>query len=316
VKIFRNSFTILKLGIALGAYGFVVYKLGKQDCNGVLNVFSTVRTVDVWMPIIAILLMPAAWLFEAIKWKFSLRNIEPTSLSNAFKSVWYGVSVGLLTPNRVGEPIGRMYMVKSENRGKAGVMAVLCGMSQQFATIFFGAIGLILMYGSVNVLPDQFSNPIVNILLGIITIITVVLVFKIDSISRLLAKNRFVKRMLGGESVDLKIPHSDPVKLIILSIVRYFVFSTQFVLILLFFGYDNSVVQVYYAIFATYLFASAVPSFALGEAGVRTSFALVFIGGIWGNIAAVTVATLLLWILNVALPGLIAAWLPLIRAEE
>jgi hypothetical protein len=315
VKIFRNSFRVLKFGIAIGAYCFVVLKLANQDFNHLSQSLSSIKVIHFWIPSLVLLLMPISWIFEALKWQISLRNIEIISLSSAFKSVWYGVSVGLLTPNRVGEPLGRLVWVEPRSRGKAGIMAVLCGMSQQLATLLFGGIGLAILLGVNGYLPEELYNPVVLIILVVVAAITIILVIKIDMLSYLLSKNRYLRGILSGESVDFKISLSDKIKLILLSIIRYSIFSTQFVLILIYFGYDSSILQAYSAIFATYLFASAIPSFAIGEAGVRTSFALIFIGGLWGNVGAIALATFMLWILNVALPGLMAAWLPLFRSN-
>ena len=70
------------------------------------------------------------------------------------------------------------------------------------------------------------------------------------------------------------------------------------------------------AIFTTYLLSSVIPSIALSEMGIRAGVAIVVVGSIWPNVAAISAATILLWLFNVALPGLFAAWIPFIQEKR
>ena len=58
-----------------------------------------------------------------------------------------------------------------------------------------------------------------------------------------------------------------------------------------------------------YLFITFVPSFAAAELGVRLGVAIGFIGLLTPNIGGVVSAATMLWICNIALPTLLAAWI-------
>ncbi len=301
---------VIKLVIAFAAFIFVFLKLYEQGAQGFDDLFSHDLFRSNWHCLFfAIVLMPVGWSIEAFKWILSLKGIQKTTFVDSLKTIWYGVGVGLLTPNRIGEPIGRMAMVNPENRAKSGVMAVLCGASQQLATLFFGFIGMIILAGdSDQEISENLSNPFAVTFIIASIIIPLIFVLKVNWIAKNLNKIKYFKRLLSGESVDVNISNLKIISLVSLSLIRYAVFSTQFLFLLYFFGYDLSIVKAYSAIFATYLFASAVPSFAIGEAGVRTSFAIIFIGATWSNPTAIAFAAMSLWLLNVALPGLVGVW--------
>jgi hypothetical protein len=312
VRINKKILFTLKLAIAIAAFGFVFAKLYVQGVTGITNSINFELFSYGWpLLVLALLLMPIGWGFEAAKWITALKDIEKTSFLNALKTIWYGVGVGLLTPNRIGEPIGRIAMVDPENRVSAGIMAVLCGMSQQLATIVFGSIGLAFLFGTINQdVTYIFSSSIVVLLISASIIIPVFLVFKLNWLVRQFHRIKYFNRFLSGEPVNFHVPRSKVFVLFALSLIRYVIFSTQFILLLHFFGYNLSLLKAYSSIFATYLLASAVPSFAVGEAGVRTSFAIIFIGALWPNPSGIAFAALSLWFLNVALPGLIGVWFP------
>jgi hypothetical protein len=318
VRINKKILFALKLAIALATFGFVFAKLYAQGIKGISNAINFELFSNGWpLLVLAISLMPIGWGFEAIKWIIALKGIEKTSIVNALKTIWYGVGVGLLTPNRIGEPVGRVAMVDSENRVSAGIMAILCAMSQQLATLVFGFIGVALLLDTTNQsVTTGFTNPIVVILILFSTIIPLFIIFRFNWLVKYLPRIKYFNRFLSGNSVDIHVPPSTIYILFGLSLVRYLIFSTQFILLLHFFGYNLSVFNAYFAIFATYLFASAIPSFAVGEAGVRSSFAIVFIGAFWPNPTGIAFAALSLWFLNVALPGLIGVWFPFLLKRE
>jgi hypothetical protein len=109
------------------------------------------------------------------------------------------------------------------------------------------------------------------------------------------------------------IPFSRSLVVLALSLIRYLVFSTQFVLVLHLFGYSSGLEQAYSTVFVTYLFASLIPVLSIADASVRSGFAVVFVGAFWNHPAAIVLAAHTVWLLNVALPALLAVWLPFLN---
>ncbi|MFP4555671.1 MAG: lysylphosphatidylglycerol synthase domain-containing protein [Bacteroidales bacterium] len=318
IKFSGNTLRLFKIFVVVAAYGFVFFKLYGQINEGVLSQFSKSEGNNNWCYlVIIVLLMPIAWGFEAIKWQLSFNKKERPHFIYALKTIWYGVGVGLFTPNRTGEPIGRMAMVPHDIRGKAAVLSILCGMTQQLATLLFGFVGLAFLVSSFKFkLSSTIYNPWVISFLAIATIAVLFLVFKFRVVLKFLTRIEFIKRILHGESIVFYISSTRVLALLSLSFIRYAVFTTQFVILLYYFGFNGNILSVYAAVFATYLFASVIPSLAIGEAGVRAGFAILFIGAIWNSPMGIAAATLLIWILNVALPGLVAVWFPLVNGKR
>jgi hypothetical protein len=89
------------------------------------------------------------------------------------------------------------------------------------------------------------------------------------------------------------------------SIARYFVFTTQFFILLQLFDVSIAYTDAFILI-ATMLFViSVIPTIAITEIGVRSSVALFLFGLVSSNTIGILSATFLLWVINLLLPSLI-----------
>lgn len=305
----NRGILVAKISVAVLAYGFVAVRLSKEDFSQVEFIFQQISTSGLWVTALVLLLMPINWLVEAVKWKFALRSIESISIGVAIKTVLYGVGVGLFTPNRIGDPIGRVVLLKTERKGEAGILALQCGFAQQLATIIFGLLGMCFLGNQVGV-AHYFKNALV--LLGIVLslFIATLFVFGNGFVAKVMAKLNVFKRVGLDAALITNFPVSSALVVQLLSLLRYLVFSTQFVLLLYLFGYSSGLGQAYASVFATYLFASLIPVLSIADAGVRSGFAVIFVGAFWNHPAAIILAAHAVWMLNVALPALLAVWLP------
>ena len=87
-----------------------------------------------------ILLMILNWSVEAIKWKALMERLNPISFKSALDGVLAGISTGLITPNRIGNFIGRTQLLDKELRTRATLLTFLSNLSQFVPSIFFGII--------------------------------------------------------------------------------------------------------------------------------------------------------------------------------
>ena len=311
-KIGKNVVQFIRIIIALAAYGFVAYRLKSVDWSDLTTTFSHFSsTTNLLLFFVFLFLMPVNWLLESQKWRIVLYEIENINLTQALKAVWYGVVTGLLTPNRVGEPLGRMAMVSAENRGKAAFLAIFCGVSQQVVTLVVGVFGILhLMLKNKNFYQSVSTNSLFFVGIFIATTIFIILLFNFNLLVQFLQANKLVKKVLSDEQVNLKITLSKTVSVLTLSIFRYLIFSTQFFLMLRILGMSSDFTSMFAAIFSTYLFTNIVPTISLSEAGVRAGFAITVFGLFSQNYLAVTLASFIIWGVNVGIPAVIAAWFP------
>jgi hypothetical protein len=88
-----------------------------------------------------------------------------------------------------------------------------------------------------------------------------------------------------------------------LSLLRYLVFVNQYYLLQKVFFPGTPYSQTLEMISIIYLALAVIPTFAFSEIGVRSSIALYYLGSIVPNPVSVTLATLSIWIINVAIPS-------------
>ena len=69
-----------------------------------------------------------------------------------------GVTVGTITPNRVGEFAGRILFVEKENRTKASYLTIFGDTAQFCSTLIFGIIGLLLIGNTHNGNTERTSS--------------------------------------------------------------------------------------------------------------------------------------------------------------
>ena len=307
-RTFRNG---LRIAIAIAAYLFIAVKIGSSGILKISDVLydSFASSNFLWLALVLIL-MPAVWALEAIKWRKALSPFTTISFLRSWRSVWYGVVAGQLTPNRIGEPIGRLALIGPDVRGKAGVAAVWCSLSQQSITVFFGFIGIAwwLLVVKLNVLPQGVHFWLINLFILSWIILIIVAIAKVNWLTSSIERIGWVKRALHGER--LRVGYKPAIVIVVFSIsaLRYIVFSTQYVILLKVFGIHANIVDIYAAVGLTYFFSSFVPSFSASEVGIRAGFATWFVGMLCNNPVGIAAASLLLWLLNIAVPAMIGAW--------
>ncbi len=256
--------------------------------------------------------MPIAWALEAIKWRFILSDYTHISFWRSWRSVWYGVVAGHLTPNRIGEPIGRLALIEPEARGKAGLLAIWCSFTQQMATLLFGLIGIVwwLVVRGFNLLPSTIPGWLIVVVVLLWIAFLFFGIFRIQWVARGVEHFRWSQRILHHERLELKIKLPTYLVVQLISLVRYAIFSTQYVILLHLFGVVADTIDLYAIVALTYFFTSLIPTFSASEIGVKAGFAIWFAAMVSDNALGVTAASLFLWVLNLAIPALIAAWFP------
>jgi hypothetical protein len=99
------------------------------------------------------------------------------------------------------------------------------------------------------------------------------------------------------------------------SLLRHAVFSTQFALTLYAFGIAISV-QLFFAVWVTYLIMTLIPSPLIGKLLIRESVALFVLGAMSINSTAILMSTVIIWFINLSIPAIIGGviwlkWKPL-----
>lgn len=305
-----SSKTLLRILIGILAYGFVLYRLWQADWTGWVQAVSEQGHVFWGAIALVVVLMVAVWAVETLKWRISTRSFMPISFGQAWRAVWFGAVVGLLTPNRIGEPLGRVIHMPPDCRGRAVAASVLCAMSQLLATVLYGAAGLVLWFGRADVTEGGAVRLklVLAVFVGWVLLVIVALLL-LDALLRWFNNRPWMHRLIGTDVLELVADTHTVLKVIVLSLFKYLIFSTQYVILLRVFGVDASWLLLYTGVAVSYLLVSFVPSVAATELAVRLGAAMLLLGSISSNHGGVAAASLTLWTVNIGIPVLAGVWM-------
>ena len=264
-----------------------------------------------------LLLLPINLLLESYKWKIMIVKLEEVSLWNSMKAVLAGISVSMFMPNRVGDYLGRVFILKKANRIQATLITMLGSLAQFLTTILFGTVAFVIFTHKLLIQYHLMNHLIYT---GIILSALMVMAFLIFAYLNFSAFSMILKRISG--KLYLKIERYVKIfawydaqlllKVLLLSILRYLVFSFQFFILLRMFEIKISYPQAMIIISMIYLVMSVIPTIALSELGVRGSVSLYVFGVFFGastlpgyTIDEIVAASSVLWFLNLAIPAIL-----------
>ncbi len=304
-KKYKHIFRLIfKITLAVLAFWYIYLKI--KDFSFSDFAFPPFNLYSYFLFGIVILLMPVNWFTETVKWKFLIRKFENITFVNAFKAVISGTSFALISPNRIGELPGRVFILKKENRGKAVFSTAIGSLSQMLVTVVVGLFfGIAVLFFN----PEYFEvlNSEQLFYLKIVSVSSVffgfLLLFNLKYFVLLTGKLKINSKIFRYIEVLSEYTVKDLLLILGLSFLRYLIFSFQFVLLLHFFDVELSIYEAYTGIALTYLLSSLIPVLSIAEIGVRGSAAILFFGLFSDNIPGILSATTILWLINLAIPA-------------
>jgi len=245
------------------------------------------------------------WMIEAIKWKTLLKGISNITLMAAFRAIMSGVTVSIFTPNRIGEFAGRIFHLNPYNRIKGALASVTGSMSQLLVTIIIGSISLFLLHDRYINISEGYSL-LINSIIFLLMIFLIWIYFNLSKVPVWLPKSALVKKIIPYINFIKTYNKVVMGNILILSFMRYAIFTIQYVLILKIFTVDVPVIEMIQIIALTYLVTAMIPSFALSELALKGTVAMhLFTQSEPTSILAASVS---IWIINIVLPGIIGAF--------
>lgn len=229
--------------------------------------------------------------FEILKWQNLVSNLHKISLSEATKQVLGSLTVGIFTPNGVGEYAGKAMFFEKSNTKKIIFLNLICNGIQMILSIFFGTIGLFFL---------GFGFWVLGIF--VVSIFFILFSFLLKKIK---IKGYSIEKMIRKIN---KIPKMIHQKNILLAVCRYLVFSHQYFFLFLAFDVDLPYLTMLATIAAVYFLASTLPSFQFLDFAVKGSVAVYFFGILEVNEWIVIFISAIMWLLNVVLPAIIGSY--------
>ncbi|WP_191906872.1 lysylphosphatidylglycerol synthase transmembrane domain-containing protein [Adhaeribacter soli] len=246
------------------------------------------------------------WALEAWKWWLLAQKIEPVSYARAFRSVMVGLTLGFITPNRVGDYAGRILELRSKKRVNAIGAIFLGRFAQLVITLVAGSAGGFYLFWHFY-LPDfPWTKIGIGLFLLSCNLFGLLFFFRASLILALLASFRPARRIIPYLRVLSQYTFSDLGYTLLLAFARYLVFALQFGLLLQAFGIRVPFFDFFSCIASTFLLKSIVPSLsAITDIGMREISAMHFFSLFGQPEINVLGASLSLWFMNIVLPSAI-----------
>lgn len=254
-------------------------------------------------------LMFVNWFLESWKWQIIIRPLQNISLWQSHKAIFSGITLSIFTPNRIGEYGGRIFYLNPINRIK-GVFATLIGSyANILSVILFGVAGV---YYQLTFVSERFNIPSswIITLAGFGLLVAGILYYNFKHVPKLANRRWFKSRARNILGIYTKYPVQILNQILALSIIRYLVFATQYILLLNFFGLSLDWFVGMSKIALIYLAQTIIPSIAVAELGIRGNVALFFLNDVVTNEEikiGIVSATFTLWLINLIIPAIFGA---------
>lgn len=300
---------LLKILILIFTFGYIYNTLSNEEALFKFNkLFELINIKGFNFNIFLILLFAIAnQIVEAIKWKYATRSIEKVSLSNALASVFSGISIGIFTPNNLGEYGGKILYLKDHNRGAGIVINFITSISQLIITLSVGLLAF-LFYFSKYISSETIVLNILTYTIVVFICLLIHLFININRLSFYADKIKWLSKIKKYTRV-FDLFHSKQILVILLfAFIRYSIFSTQYLLIINYVDPSLGISNIIMMTSLIFLAQSILPSFAITEIMMRGSVAAFFFEQLSSDVLPIVASAFSIWILNVILPAIIGSY--------
>lgn len=321
----RKTFNyLIRALIIIITYGIIYRQVFvERKLQDIPDVFNRILEQDhtLWLLTLILLLMLINWSIETLKWRLLISKIEKISFFRAFKAVMTGVSVSMVTPNRTGDYLGRVFILEKGNHIEGILITVIGSFAQVIVTFSVGlfcSLAFLDQYLRTSYKVQEYLFTSLILLIPCLVFAILVFYFNISLLSDYIGRFMPLKweRFKQYIHVFSKYSGKELLGVLLLSLLRYLIFSTQFFLLLRLFGADLPVMQGLILIPVIYLAMALVPSVALTELGVRGSVSIFVIGLYFSKFGignadtelAILTSSTVLWFVNLIIPAIMGTF--------
>ena len=257
-----------------------------------------------------LILMFFNWFIEALKWKYLIHQIQRQSIPQSYNAVLRGIYLSLITPNRLGDGFARIEALKPKSRSNATYSFLVGSLSQ---TLAVSILGLMAIWASPYELIDNKYLWLTAKVIMTLLVLALALFYYSNNLREklgdLVGKLWRTKSRVNYSAHQLN-------TVLAMSIGRYFVFAFQFYVALLIFGINLDFLTCQICIAMMYMLSTWIPSFLLGDLGIRESVAIFIFGEFTAFPEIAFFASLTIWIINLFLPSILGMFLFTFRKKK
>lgn len=258
---------------------------------------------NIYFLLLGLLLMPVNLGIEAWKWKLLAGTAQPLNYRQACTSYLAGIAFSIITPNRIGEYPGRILYLRRKNTLRLISVSVLGAFAQLFAVLFFGIVGLVYY----NIAFPGIWEKITLIACVLCTAAVMIIYLRFESWAPKLRKIIWFKKFRTYGQLLKRFSTKDQLVILLLSLLRFIIFSTQFMLLLAWMQVSFPLVEGFLMTTLFFWAMAVIPSIALAELGIRGQVGLFLFHHFSANTIGILVATFILWGINLVIPAIIGS---------
>jgi len=255
--------------------------------------------------VVVLLLAPLNWFIESIKWRVMMYKIQKVSGWVAFKAILTGIAFGIVTPGKVGDFAGKILYIDNGRKLNAAVATLTVNVIQVLASSTIGYCALVYMTFAY---PSSWLSTVCW--LATLSIVLLLLLFLLrHRLNTLMQRLPALRKVFKLIRVLKRYSASDIFKVYALSVLRFFTYNFQFLLLA---NALNSGIPWFDGFAATLLMfwlITMIPSLFLSDIGVRGFLAsLLFMQtSLAQNDVAMLTSSYIIWLLNLVLPAIVGS---------
>ena len=296
----------VKLGIVILATIFIWKRLSNnKDLGSFPQILHNLNTAHfVWAITGLVLLMLLNWVSEAYKWQMQLKDIDAISIWASIQAIFCGITVGIITPNRVGEYGTRVFFLRPRVR-VYGLIAIGVGGLAQFLLI--NIIAAVAVTTFLYQYKHVTANLILAIAFGFFVYCSVLslLYFNMEVIKRLFLKVKFLTRYQHFLEVLSTYKPVFLIKLLVIGLFRTGILVVQYYIAVHLFVPAIAFTQVVLMAALIISVQTVLPTIEILDIGVRGATSVYFFGFIIHQAVPILAAISLIWLINLILPAII-----------
>jgi hypothetical protein len=302
---YTNIYTVLKWIFSILSFLFFYQSISEFDWDSHFIPLFKYAFESYPLGFIGVFLMVILnWNFEAMKFKILLKS-KSLSRIRLFFTVLGGTAISNFTPARSGEYIGRSLLLKGVHPIRVTIATVAGNLAQVLMTYGLGLLSILVVYIFFDFY-DNWADQTSYIIAVILCFLLLLFLFLSKRIIKFLSKilpSKIASFFKLVQHYDFSVYG----RVVVLSFLRYCVFSAQLFILLQLFSDFSLPFNLVWLVPVAFLLQSIVPIPAISDIGVRVGVCGLLFGDYISNIALVQSVTCL-WAINLILPGVIGAF--------
>ena len=304
------SWTI-KFGVSVAALYYIFSRILSEGI-ALDFIFNSVRESSILSIVIlsvsSILLASLNWGLEMYKWNMLIKPQLGTHWRTSVKGVLTGTTFGIVSPNRIGEFVGRILALGPSQRISGALLSFVNSCAQSMATLTFGIVGFMFLIEEFGLdAMGTLASRMIQVLLIMLWASSLFIYFKLPALSKMKSNRKSFDRIQKYLSVFNSLDFTMLNRLYILSMVRFVSFLGQYFLVFGFIIDDPNWVAIG-GLAAVTLFTSTILSFVpIPDIMLRETLALSYFGLFGFNLVEVSIGVFLVWFINVAMPAIVGS---------